>query len=428
MISPPPSDPNHLLQVLLVSGSLGALIGLERQWDDQFLHHRSQVLAGLRTFTLWALFGALCAWFSQSVHVAVFVVGFASMSLWVTALLFLRGRRGRDLGFTTGAAAMLTFLIGAMVFWQMEREALVLTVSMLILLAMKPVLHRFTQGITMEDVRSALKFAAVSGVILPLVPDQPMGPYGALNPHTIWLMVVLVSGVGFTGYLAVRGVGQQLGIALTGLLGGLVSSTATTLSMSRQSRERPQDSADCALAILLACTIMIPRVALLVGVVCPGELPFLLPALALISIPGVIWCGFRFMHGGLSYCAEGCSHVGNPLRLRVALQFGLLYALIVLLVKVTIARIGNHGVLVLSGLSGLIDLDAITLSLSQMHGLGTLDVVTVSRGILLAILANTLVKAGLSAFLGSALLRREVLIVLGLTSFLITAACRFLTH
>jgi uncharacterized membrane protein (DUF4010 family) len=430
MILPPLLDPNHLFRVLLVSGSLGALIGLERQWDEQFRHH-THVLAGLRTFTLWALLGALCAWFSQTVHVLFFVIGFSAMALWIAIFLLRGNRRGSDPGFTTGAAAMLTFLIGGLVFWQMERVALVLTVSIMILLAMKPTLHSFTKGLSLEDVRSALKFAAVSGVILPLVPDKALGQAGllaAINLHTIWLMVVLVSGVSFLGYIAVRGLGQQIGIAITGLLGGLVSSTATTLAMSRQSRERPLESRDCSLAILLACTIMNPRIALLICLVNPLILGSLWPSLLAVSLPGALWCLWRLMHGG-SGCSTGeCNTVGNPLRLHVALQFGLIYALIIVMVKESIAKVGNDGVLLVSGLSGLVDLDAITLSLSQMTGLGTLSTVTASQGILLAILANTLIKAGMAAGFGSPILRREVLAVLGITALAVYPAFLLVGH
>ena len=421
------TDPDHLLRSLLVGGSLGALIGLERQWDEQFRHHRAKVLAGLRTFSLWSLFGVLCAWFSEALHPLFFVAGFAAMAVWLTLFLQRRNRTGDDPGFTTGAAGMITFLVGGLVFWGMERVALVLGVSVIILLAMKPALHRFSRGFTMEDVRSALKFAAVTGVILPLVPDEAFGPYGAFNPHTVWMMVVLVSGVGFVGYLAVRLLGQRNGIAVAGLLGGLASSTATTLAMSRQSKERPSESRDCALAILLACTVMVWRVGILVGMVSIKSLLALWPYLLLVSLPGALWCIWRLIHGGSGAGETGdMTHYGNPLRLRVALQFGALYALIVLIVKITIAHLGNSGLLAVSGLSGMIDLDAITLSLSQMVGAGSLGVVTATQGILLAILANTLVKGGFAVVYGSSLLRREVMIVLGVTAIATIACCFFL--
>ena len=403
-----------------MGGSLGALIGLERQWDEQFHHVRTRVLAGLRTFTLWAVFGVLCAWFAQTVNALFYLTGFVAMAIWLT--LFLWGGRRERGGppFTTGAAGMITFLIGGLVFWGEEKVALVLAVSMIILLAVKPVLHRFSQGITIEDVRTALKFAAVTGVVLPLVPDEALGSYGAFNPHTIWMMVVLVSGVGFVGYLAVRFFGQHNGIAITGLLGGLASSTATTLAMSRQSKERPAESRDCSMAILLACTIMSWRVGLLVGIVNLGVLVASWPALVVVSLPSGIWCLWRLFHGGSGAGeARDVSHYGNPLRLRAAFQFGALYAVIVFAVKATLFHTGESGLLVVSSLSGFVDLDAITLSLTQMTGSASITAVTATQGILLAILSNTVIKAVITAIFGAPDLRREVVIVLGVTSLVL---------
>jgi len=415
------------MRSLLVGASLGAVIGLERQWDDQFRHHRTRILAGLRTFTLWAVFGVLCAWFAQTVHVLVFVAGFAVVAVWMGFFLLGRSRSGGDPGLTTAAAGMITFLAGALVFWGEERPALVLTVGVLILLAVKPSLHRFTRGITADDVRTALKFAAVSGVILPLVPDEALGPYGAFNPRVVWMMVVLVSGVGFTGYIAVRLFGNRYGIVLTGLLGGLASSTATTLAMSRQSRERPVESPECSLAILLSCTVMVWRVGFLAGIVSPGTLIAGWPALLLVSLPGILWCVARILGSGPGSTGDNaCPGYGNPLRLRQALQFALLYALIVLAVKVTLARNGNAGLLALSALSGLVDLDAITLSVSQMNASGGLCAEVAILALLFAILANTVVKALLAAFYGSPALRREVLAVLGVTGLAVVVSCRFL--
>jgi uncharacterized membrane protein (DUF4010 family) len=423
-----PHEPDHLLTSLLVGASLGAMIGLERQWDDQFRHHRTRILAGLRTFTLWAVFGVLCAWFAQTVHVLLFAAGFAVVAVWMGFFLLSRSRSGGDPGLTTAAAGMITFLSGALVFWGEERPALVLTVGVLILLALKPSLHRFTRGITADDVRTSLKFAAVSGVILPLVPDEALGPYGAFNPRVVWMMVVLVSGVGFTGYVAVRLLGNRYGIVLTGLLGGLASSTATTLAMSRQSRERPAESRECSLAILLACTIMVWRVGFLAAVVSPGTFLAGWPYLLLVSLPGVLWCLIRILGGGQgSAGVKDAPSYGNPLRLRTALQFGLVYALVVLAVKATIARNGDAGLLVLSGLSGLVDLDAITLSVSQMNAGGGLPSEVAVRALLLAILANTVVKGLMASFYGSSALRKEVLAVLGITALFVLASCRFLS-
>ena len=421
-----PHDPDHLLTSLLVGASLGAMIGLERQWDDQFRHHRTRILAGLRTFTLWAVFGVLCAWFAQTVHVMLFAAGFAVVGVWMGFFLLSRSRSGGDPGLTTAAAGMITFLSGALVFWGEVRPALVLTVGVIILLALKPSLHRFTRGITADDVRTALKFAAVSGVILPLVPDEALGPYGAFNPRVVWMMVVLVSGVGFTGYVAVRLLGNRYGIVLTGILGGLASSTATTLAMSRQSRERPAESRECSLAVLLACTIMVWRVGFLAAVVSPATFLAGWPSLLLVSLPGTLWCVIRILRAGPGSGGNDGPSYGNPLRLRPALQFGLIYALIALAVKATIARNGDAGLLALSGLSGLVDLDAITLSVSQLNAGGGLPSEVAVQALLLAILANTVVKGLMASFYGSSSLRREVIAVLGITVLSVLASCRFL--
>jgi len=413
----PLNESTHLLKSLLLGGCLGALIGLERQWDEQFRHHRTHILAGLRTFTLWALFGVLCAWFSQTVHPLFFIAGFAVMAVWLTIFLKGKTRGGNDPGFTTGAAGMLAFLIGGLVFWQQERVALVLAVGVLILLALKPSLHRFSRGLTLEDVRTSLKFAAVTGIILPLVPDEAMGPYGAFNPHTVWMMVVLVSGVGFIGYLSVRLLGRSHGIAIAGFVGGLASSTATTLAMSRQSAERTMESRDCALAILLSCTVMVWRVGLLAGVVSMQALQVMWPSLVVVSIPGMLWCLWRILHGGPGPEHGGVlSHFGNPLRLRTAVQFGLLYALIVLAVKICVSVAGNHGVVALGGLSGFVDLDAITLSISQMTGAGSIGSMTATRAVLAAVFSNTVIKAILAGVYGSPALRKEVISLLGATA------------
>ncbi len=420
-----PSD-IHLLRSLLVGGSLGALVGLERQWDDQFRHHASRVLAGLRTFTLWALFGVLCAWFSVGQAPFLFGAGFVVVAVWMGFFLLSRIRAGRDPGFTTVAAGMITYLAGGLVFWNEARAAVILVVGVIILLALKPTFQNFTRGITLEDVRSALKFAAVSGIILPLVPDKAFGPCGSLNPRTIWMMVVLVSGVGFLGYLAVRLLGSRRGTVLTGLLGGLASSTATTLAMSRRSLEIPAESSDCSLAILLACTVMVPRVGLLVGIASPRTLMACWFSLASVSLPGLLWCLWRIAHGRSGGARPGDpSRYGNPLRLWPALQFGAVFALVVLVARMAAARLGDSGLLAVSGLSGLVDLDAISLSVSQMTNTGSIPPQMAARAILLAVCSNTLVKAAIPFLYGTRSLRKEVGAVLGITALWAVVVCRY---
>ena len=413
----------ELLKALLVSASLGALLGLERQWSEEREHPAEESMAGARTFAVWAALGTLCAWFAREQHTAFFLAGFAGMVVVISLYLLKRSARDREGGLTTAAVGLATYLIGGLVFMGQAKTAAVITITMLLLLASKEHLHQLSRKFSNDDVRQALQFAAITGIILPLVPDYPFGPYGAFNPYTIWLMVVLVSGLGFVGYVAMRVFGDDRGLAVTGLLGGLASSTATTLAMSRQSRAQPEHARLCALAVVLACTVMLARVAVLVGTVSPAMIRSLGPALLVVALPGLLfslWSWRRFRQS--KPASSATQEVKNPLSLRVALQFALLYALIVLLVRWANDTFGGIGLYWASFLSGLTDLDAISLSLSQMQSGGNLSASEASRAILIAAGANSLLKGAMAVGLGGAAMRRPTAIVLAATVLLAALA------
>ena len=413
----------ELLKALLVSASLGALLGLERQWSEEREHPAEESMAGARTFAVWAALGTLCAWFAREQHTAFFLAGFAGMVVVISLYLLKRSARDREGGLTTAAVGLATYLIGGLVFMGQAKTAAVITITMLLLLASKEHLHQLSRKFSNDDVRQALQFAAITGIILPLVPDYPFGPYGAFNPYTIWLMVVLVSGLGFVGYVAMRVFGDHRGLAVAGLLGGLASSTATTLAMSRQSRAQPEYARLCALAVVLACTVMLARVAVLVGTVSPAMIRSLGPALLVVALPGLLfslWSWRRFRQS--KPASSATQEVKNPLSLRVALQFALLYALIVLLVRWANDAFGGAGLYWASFLSGLTDLDAISLSLSQMQSGGNLSASEASRAILIAAGANSLLKGAMAVGLGGAAMRRPTAIVLAATVLLAALA------
>jgi uncharacterized membrane protein (DUF4010 family) len=413
----------ELLKALLVSASLGALLGLERQWSGRRDGQEADGTAGARTFALWAVIGTLCAWLAREQHPLFFLAGFAGLAALLA--MFARGRRGDDegLGLTTAATGLLTYLLGGLVLFGQSRTAVVLAVSILLLLASKERLHQLSRKLSAQDVRQALQFAAITGIVLPLVPDRPLGPYGAFNPFNIWLMVVLVSGLGFLGYVAVRVFGEDRGVAFTGLLGGLASSTATTLAMSRRSRAYPDTGHLCALAVVLACTVMLGRVAVLVGAVSLPLLAAVAPWLALLALPGLAfavrsWGQLRHRHPP----EAGTHEVRNPLSLRVAVQFAILYALVILAVRWANDTFGGAGLYWASFLSGLTDLDAIAISVSQMQAAGTVPATEAARAVLLAAGANSLLKAALAITLGAGTMRRPIALVLGATFVLALAA------
>lgn len=422
----------ELLKALLVSASLGALLGLERQWSEERENPAADSMAGARTFALWAGMGTLCAWFSREQHPWFFLAGFAGMVAFLSFFLVRRATRNHDAGLTTGAVGLVTYLLGGLVFYGHGRAAVIIAITTLLLLASKEWLHALSRKFTRTDVRQALQFAAVTGIVLPLVPDQPYGPYGAFNPFLIWSMVVLVSGLGFLGYVAVRVFGEDRGIAFTGILGGLASSTATTLAMSRRSREFPDTGSLCALAVALACTVMLGRIAVLVGAVGvsgPGGLELLRgvgPWLAVLALPGIFFAAKSWHQLSRPHPAGASGQdVRNPLSLRIAVQFAILYALIVLAVRWANDAFGGAGVYWASFFSGLTDIDAIALSVSQLQQSGKIGTAEATRALVVAAGANSLLKAAMAASLGSSTMRKPIALVLGGTVAL-AALCAWL--
>lgn len=405
-----------LLQALLISASLGALLGLERQWSGERENPHGEVAVGARTFALWAAMGTLCAWLGRDFQPGLFLAGFLGMVVFLSIPLLRGTAAASDPGLTTSAVGLATYLLGGLVLLGNARSAVIIAISMLLLLASKSWLHGLSRRFSATDVSQALQFAAITGIILPLVPDRPLGPFGAFNPFSIWLMVVLVSGLGFLGYVAVRAFGENRGLAVTGLLGGLASSTATTLAMSRQSRARPEAGLVCAVAVALACTVMLVRVAVLAGAVSPATAWHLAPWLLLMAAPALVFAAWSWRHAIRSPPGEaGPQDVRNPLSLRVAVQFGILYALVVLAVRWANHNFGGAGVYWASFFSGLTDLDAIALSISQLERAGNIGPSDAARAVLIAAGANSLLKAALAIGIGGPSLRRPVSLVLGST-------------
>jgi uncharacterized membrane protein (DUF4010 family) len=402
-----------LLTAILVSACLGALVGLIRQWGDQQGAEPGE-FAGVRTHTLWAVLGCLAAHLNDTFPYALAVVLVA-----VPAHLIARAFRPGAVeppGSTSFAGALLTVLCGVLVAGGETRVAVVVAALTMVLLGSKQPIHAWARALTAQDVRATLQFAAISGVILPLVPDRALGPYGAFNPYTTWLMVVLISGLGFAGYAAIRVFGARAGILLTGIFGGLASSTASTLAFSRRSREEPGLDAHYALAVAAACTVMLPRVLAALTVINPAFARTLLVPFALMALPGVAYMAWVWRRAQPGHLPGDTPVLGNPLSLRTAVKFAALYALISLLVRALREQGWTEGLLPLSFVSGLTDLDAIALSVARDPTVAGARPELATVAVVLAAVANTLLKGGLALTLGSAGLRRRVALVLGLTA------------
>lgn len=401
---------------LILSASLGALIGLIRQWGEQQdgqLGDRD--FAGLRTYILWALAGYASALLTDVY--APFLFQATMLMLALHLVLFGRFGAGKGgVGLTTAASAILTLFLGGLVYWQHLQEAVMLAALTMLVLGLKQSSHDWTQRFTKEDIRSTLQFTALTGVVLPLVPNQAYGPFDAFNPYSLWLMVVLISGLGFVGYVLVRLFGTRSGVALTGLLGGLASSTATTLAFSRESRQYPDLSASFALAIVMACTIMLGRVLVLLGLIYPRFIAELWLPFLILGLPGLfyaLWIGLIHRPSA----GEGnLPELKNPLSLSIAVKFALLYGLVGFLVKALSSFELSGSLLALSFVSGLTDMDAIALSVANHLKEGGVTLRLATQAVIVGAVANTLLKAGLAISLGSSELRRHVVFALGGTA------------
>ena len=401
-----------MLLSLLVSASLGALIGLERQWSGQHGPGEASEI-GVRTFTLWAVLGNVAALLSAAGAPYLFIAGFlAGTALLLVHHSILSRSLEQIQGLTTMTATLLTYLIGGLVAWEHTRVGVVLAVSIILILASKRRLHRWIERFTREDLHAALQFAAITGVVLPIAPNHEYGPYGAFNPFSIWLMVVLVAGIGFFGYVAMRVLGPRAGLGALGVLGGLASSTATTLACSRMSRERPALSTEFAAAVVLACSMMLGRGAVLCFAISFDAFLAVWPFLLVMSLPGVAYGAWVFLRGGRRGNGEPGPPVANPLSLKHALRFAVLYFVIVLLSRAALARYGSAGLLAVSVISGLNDMSSITLSVSQLVAKAQLLPATAAKAIVLAVMSNTLLKTALAFALASPKARRSILLVM----------------
>ncbi len=399
---------------MLISACLGALIGLIRQWEAQQKSGAAGEFAGLRTFAIVSMLGAVGALVTLDHAPGTFPVTLAIVGGLVAFAQVWRSGEATG-GYTTAGAALLAFFSGALVVWG-ERQAAVLVAALtMLLLGLKQPIHQWTRGFTAQDVRSTLQFAAITGVILPLVPNRDLGPFRAFNPWSLWLMVVLISGLGFFGYILVRLLGNRAGITLSGLVGGLASSTATTLAFSKRSREDPAESTSYALAIVLACTVMSGRVLAIAMAISPGLGARLWLPLLIMSVPGLafgvwMWVGRRQK----SEPVEGPA-MSNPLGLGTAVKFALLYAAVKFLVKAATTMEVTQGLYAVSAVAGLTDVDAITVSMADAAREASLDPATAATAGVVGCLSNTVVKAGMGATMGSPALRRVLLSVLGAT-------------
>jgi uncharacterized membrane protein (DUF4010 family) len=390
---------------LALSLGLGLLVGFQREWA-------AKPLAGIRTFPLVALLGTLAAQLATAYGGWVLAAGFLALAavVWSGSQQTHAGASPES-GITTEIALLVMFVVGATVAQGQQIAAVAVTGAVAVLLHWKQPLHAFVRRVGEEELRSVMQLVLIGLVILPALPDESFGPFQVLNPFQIGSMVVLIVGLSLVAYLAQRFAGAGVGTVLAGVLGGLVSSTATTVSYARRTSAAPKRVPATALVLALSSAVVLPRVLVLAAVVAPGVLAAIAPPLlAMFAIMlGLAGVTYLLVRGELE--SGAVDH--PPSDLRVAVGFGLLYAAVLLGVATARHWFGLGGVYVVAALSGLTDVDAITLSAVQLVRAGREPVEIVWRLVLVAVLANLVLKGAAAIALGHPRIRRWVCALFG---------------
>lgn len=388
--------------------AIGFLIGLQREFAHG-TEENTSITAGERTTSLLSLGGAVSAMLSDLYSSPIILIGFLGLTGIFTGIGYFSDSWKRDrIGITSEIAILISVLIGALCYKSDLTLAVALGIATTVILSLKVQTDRFVRALTREELFAALQLAVISAIVLPVLPNQGIGepPFDVLNPFNAWLMVVFISGINFLGYVFARLVGQQ-GIELTGLIGGLVSSTAVTLGFTERSKREPNLARPFAFAIIIAWTVMFARVLVEVRVLNRELFNLVWLPLTLSGVAGLAYGAFLYFKQHSS--EKGNLNLTNPLDLRSAIRFGLLFVVVLLLSRTAQLYFGETGILISSLVSGLADVDAITLSVSELSRSGGLDLQIASRAILIAAAANTITKGSMVMIGGARQLRRVVL-------------------
>ncbi|MEE8182904.1 MAG: MgtC/SapB family protein, partial [Thermoplasmata archaeon] len=335
---------------------------------------------------------------------------FIAFSALVAISYYASSQKG-SIGGTTEVATLIIFIVGGLVYFEHLIAAATVAVVTTAFLSVKPALHKLVERVSREDVYATLKLAILTIVILPILPNETYGWLGVLNPFYIWLMVVFIACIGFAGYVAVKVLGSRKGVGLTGLLGGLVSSTAVALAFAQRSKENPSLTRSFAIGITVASMMMFPRILLEVAVLNQPLFWMLLGPMVVMTIVCAVAAVVLFFRKEVGETEE--VELKNPFSVRQALKFGLFFAIILLVAKAAQVHFADTGIYVASAFSGLMDVDAITLSMARLGG-SHISNMTASIAIILAAISNTLVKGGIVVVLGTRQLSKYIIVIFGL--------------
>lgn len=409
----------EMIQRVLIALALGFFIGMEREFAKRAPDKEDQ-FAGVRSYTLISLFGFLCAYLAQSYGPWAFIAGLGGLVALVVAAYVMSSRPGRY-GITTELSGILAFGIGAVVFQGEVLFATIVTVVITALLSLKMRLHSFIATLTPKDIRAFIQFVIISAVILPFLPSEPMGPNNVWNLREIWIMVILVTGISLGGYLLSKVLGPSKGTLVSGIIGGLVSSTAVTLSLSQRSRKQPDGPHIVSAASTIGATAMLyPRVWLIIWVIHRELAMRMLVPIILITLAafGITYLVSRKGRQGIK--ADIPSR--NPLNFKVAIQFVVLYMIVLWLMDLAAGGESDKGLYATSLIFGATNMDVITLSVARSAE--SVGLMTATIAVLLATLSNAVMKFLIVVFFGHKTMLRWVGLGFGVVA-IATVICIF---
>lgn len=391
----------ELFQRFSVALAIGLLIGIERGWHERE-GDRGEGAAGLRTHALAAVLGGTWGAIAlKTGDMGAVGLGLAFLAFTFTIALyrFRETQAEGTFGATTVVAAMLSFALGAYALVGDHQVAAAAGIAVTALLALKRVLHEWISRLTWNELRSALMLLAMSFIMLPVLPNRSVPEIAGLNPYEIWLMTVMIAVISFAGYIAVRMAGQERGIAITGIAAGLVSSTAVTITLARLAKENPGQASLATGGALLAGATMMARVTAVTGIFNTQLMWALLPPLLTASAVTVLGALFLMRKNRGSTGDAGELKLKNPFELSTVLKFGALLAAVMVLTEFAKTNAGASGLIGLAAISGVADVDAITLSMSRQAGLDV-AVHVAERAIGVAVAVNTVAKSVLAWMTG----------------------------
>lgn len=397
--------------------AIGFLIGLQR--EIALVTKDRSITAGERTTSLMSFGGAIAAMLSDTYSSPAILIAFMILVATFAAIgYFSESWKRERIGITSEVSMMIAVMIGALCYYNHIGLAVALGIATTVILSLKVQTDRFVRALTRKELYAALQLAVISAIVLPVLPNEGMAepPLDVLNPFNIWLMVVFISAINFMGYVLARLIGQQ-GIELSGLVGGLVSSTAVTLGFTERSKSEPKLAPSFGVAIIISWTVMYARMLVLVWIINRELFKHAWLPLLLSGLVGLAYT--RILVSRQQYDEKGNLQLKNPLDLSSAIRFGLLFTVVLVISRVAQFYFGDVGVMASALLTGLADVNAITLTVADLSRNGGLDLGIASQALLFAIISNTITKGGIVMFGGTKELRKVILP--GLILMLVTA-------